>query len=452
MNSKVVVVGAGFAGLSAACALAEKGISALVLESRAFPGGRCFSRNPKDKTFPFPFDNGAHVFLGAYRATKRFLARSNTLDALLPLQPFQLVGYEAEGLRRAIQEAPLPSPLHLACGVLSAGAFSMTSKTRLLAALFRMKNRSLNFARPLEAFLAETRQTEEMRRFFWNPLTHAVFNTEPEDVPEGAFQKVAREAFFQTRQDSSILAARVPLSELIHPHAERFLKKNKGAIAFRSPVQKLQSKNGRLRVETTNGRMFYPHAVILAVPPFCAARLLPDHPLAEGWSRFSYRGILSVDLVFDRPIFPEPLVSFPGARFEWAIRRTGIWRNLPEEPFYYTLIAGACPPENMRTPSRLLLPEIQHLLAERLPKGAQAKILSWRIGREPRATFLWTPESHCYRPQAASPIPGVFLAGDWTATHLPATLESACLSGETAAAACLSFLSGKKSFLSADAD
>jgi hydroxysqualene dehydroxylase len=431
---KAVVIGGGCAGVAAATALAEEGIQVELLESRGFLGGRVYSITPSEN-FPASVDNGPHLLMGCYHETLRLFKRLEVPDPFHWLDPLSISWLAAGGKKVSLNCFPLPAPLHLALGLFSSNAFSLKEKLSLIRALsvFRKKPFALTPGfETLASFLDLTRQGPLARERFWKPLCNSVMNVPAEVAPLRGFGEAVHRIFFGTRRDSAMAVPTRPLSDLAFPAVEAFLRKKGGSVHFHEGVQ-LLNPGSSFGLKTRSGRGFTGDALIFAVPPSSLGMLWPREmwPSAESFLKMGKSPIVSVHLILEKPVMEGHFVGLSGARFEWVFNRNANW-NWRGKGQYLSFTASAA--EDL---SRLKDPELIDLalreMKERCPAGQGIKILHAKVTREMAATFVWDKATDALRPVCQTPFPGIFLAGDWTDTGLPATIEGACFSGHRAA-------------------
>jgi len=442
--AKAIVVGAGYAGVAAATALAEAGVQVDLLESRGFLGGRVHSLAPSDP-FPAPVDNGPHLFMGCYRETRRLLERLGEEDSLRWIDPLRLSWLVPGGGKVDLHCLSLPAPLHLAGGLLFSDAFPAGEKLRMAAALRAFAKRPFKIIPGLATvadLLDATRQGPLSRERFWDPLTRAILNLPPEKAALEGLGEVLHRVFFGDRSASALGVAIKPLSGVGFPKVEGYLSTRGGRVLFHEGVSAFNADGRSPKITTASGKQLTPDVLLWAVPPSSLSALWPKETwhFADHAGELGRSAIVSVHVILQEPLVTGDLLGLSGARFDWLFNRNENWGWKGKGPLkdaqYLSFTASAA--EDL---ARLKDPELVGLalreLAERLPQGVELKVLHSKVTREMAATFAWTPAVGPLRPPCETPVPGVFLAGDWTDTGLPATIEGACLSGHRAAEAIL---------------
>ena len=439
--AKVIIVGGGFAGISAATALAEKGIGVELLESRGFLGGRVYSaENP---SFPAPLDNGPHLFMGCYHETWKLFKRLNCTGSFQIIDPLRLSWLLNGGRKVSIQCAPLPAPFHLIWGLFSTNAFSWKEKLSLTKALMYFSKKPYIIKpeiKTIAQFMDFTHQGNRARGLFWIPLCNAVMNVPVEVAPIRGFGEVLHRVFFGSRQDSSLVITNEPLSNIGFKKVPDYLEKRHGSVHFHEGVQAFKVSKDVFDVTTRSGRSYSGEALIWAVPPTSLSTLWP----ADDWQEIKFlpqlgkSPILSVHLIVSQPLVKEHLTGLSGGRFEWVFNRNANW-NYKGEGQYLSLVASAAESLSRQSEKELVDLAVQEL-KDRLFASPTWEVLHAKVTREMAATFIWTSETDGFRLCCDTPYRHVFLAGDWTATGLPATIEGACLSGHRAAEKAATYL------------
>lgn len=435
----VLIIGGGFAGLAAGVALAEAGWRVRLLEQKPHLGGR--ARSFLDAETGSVVDNGQHIFMGCYRATRRFLETIGTLDRLR-FQPGLAVQFlDADGRLTSLRCPKLPAPWHLLAGVLGSGSFTARQKLEVMRLGLRLRSGrgadGAREARSVEEWLAARGQSAGLRRNFWDLLCIAMMNEEPKLASAALFARVLRLALFHSSEDSRLGIARVGLSDCYTQAAAEFLAERGGRVDLGCNVARLAVRAGVCEgVETAEGEVISADAVVSAVPWFVFPRLLPEEllrsePVFTDILRLHAAPIISINLWFDRPVTELEFAGMRGTTLQWMFNKG---RILGQPADYLSLVLSGAHRHIQRDKNDLIEEAVREVRAL-LPEARGAKLLRALVLKERQATFSPRPETESARPPCRTPLRGLFLAGDWTSTGLPATIEGAVQSGYAAAGA-----------------
>lgn len=424
-----IVVGAGFAGLSAATALAEAGARVLVLEARPGLGGRAAAfRDPETGE---KVDNGPHLLVGAYTETRRFLARIGAGDRVRWQSSLSVRMIDRQGRDTTLVLPAVPSPLHLLGGVLAWDALGWRERWSLV----RLGRRVADDGRAEEtvrAWLARHGQAPRLVELFWEPLALAVLNQSIDDVAARHFLAVIGRMFGSEAGAAALGLPAVPLDDLYAEPARRWLTARGSEVRTGARVR-LALAGDRVAGVRVDGAAIAAPVVVSAVPWHALAGLFDQPPpaLAETLRHAGALGsspIVTVHLWFDRGVVDEPLVGLPGRRFQWVFTRDAIGGDAASHVSLISSGARAL----VSHPNGALVAAARAELVEALPAARSATLMRAVPVRERQSTFSLAPGAPP-RPPTLTPVAGLLLAGDWTDTGLPATIESAVVSGHRAA-------------------
>ena len=438
----VVVVGAGFAGLSAASALAAAGLRVTVLEARPQLGGRATAFN--DRESGELVDNGQHVLFGCYRETFAFLRRIGA-DANVRLQSSLTVPFvDAVGRRSELRCPPLPAPLHLLAAVLDWDAMPWSER---LSAL-RLARPMLAARRELAAtgrvttspgtltvseWLQLHRQGSRLRSWLWEPLAVAALNQQPEDASAAPFLRVLAEMFGTDPSAASIGLPLKPLHQMYAEPARAFIEAHGGTVRANALARLVVSGDSVTGVDV-RGESISSERVVAAVPWFALRTLFGAEPpramheIISLASSLDSMPIVTVNLWYDRPVMEEPFVGLPGRAMHWVFDKRFAFG---ESASHLSLVASGAE-TLVREETTALVSRASEEVAQALAPARSARLLRGTVIREKHATFSLAP-GQPPRPGSWTPIKGLVLAGDWIDTGLPGTIESAVVSGHRAA-------------------
>ncbi|WP_055529881.1 hydroxysqualene dehydroxylase HpnE [Streptomyces graminilatus] len=443
-EKSAVVVGGGLAGITAALSLADAGVRVTLLEGRPRLGGLAFSFRRDGLTV----DNGQHVYLRCCTAYRWFLDRIDGA-ALAPVQPrldVPVVDVAKPAGRRLgrLRRDALPVPLHLGRSLATYPHLSLAERAKVGRAALALK--ALDLADPaldeqdFGTWLAAHGQSGRAVEALWDLVGVATLNAVAGDSSLGLAAMVFKTGLLSDPGAADIGWARVPLGELHDTLARKALDSAGVRTEIRTRVNSLRHhENGRWSVQVP-GETLEADTVVLAVPQREAHDLLPPGALdaPERLLEIGTAPILNVHVVYDRQVLNTPFLAALGSPVQWVFDRTEA-SGLGGDGQYLALSQSAAHDE-IDAPVAALrtryLPELERLL----PRARGAAVRDFFVTRERTATFAPTPGVGRLRPGARTRIPGLYLAGSWTATGWPATMESAVRSGVGAAGAALGAL------------
>ncbi|WP_432065420.1 hydroxysqualene dehydroxylase HpnE [Streptomyces sp. C10-9-1] len=437
-----VVVGGGIAGTTAALRLADAGLDVTLLEGRPRLGGLAFSFRRGELTV----DNGQHVFLRCCTAYRWLLERIGA-TSLAPLQDrldVPVVDAAAPGGPRLgrLRRTGLPVPLHLAGGLARYPHLSLAERAAVARAALAL--RRLDPADPaldgidFATWLARRGQSPRAVAALWDLVGVATLNARAPEVSMGLAAMVFRTGLLSERGAADIGWARVPLGDLHDTLSRKALDEAGVRTELSTRVRALTRTDGRWRVAAGEQRLDA-DTVVLATAQRETHALLPEGALLEPGRLLDIgtAPILNVHVHYDRRVMRGPFAAALGSPVQWVFDRTGASGATGGQ---YLALSQSAAQDEIDDPVAVLreryLPELQRLL----PAARGARVRDFFVTRERTATFAPAPGVARLRPDAHTRAPGLYLAGAWTATGWPATMEGAVRSGFSAAAAALSAL------------
>lgn len=433
MSAPVAVLGAGWAGLTAALTLLRAGVEVEVFEAAKRPGGRA-------RAIPLhgqQVDNGQHILIGAYTDTLELLHSLGTRQHLREQRLMQLHYRNAQGKAFSLSAAPLPAPLHLGFGLLRSSLLDWRERRQALALALQWQRQGYAVAQdqPLAAYLLRRQSANAVARL-WEPLCLATLNTPLEQASTRLFLGVLREAFSKEARHSRLIIPGSDLSALFADPALAEIAAHGGRLHLGERVQAIGQAHGGYEIRSSGGS--YPASqLICALPHRATAALLDFHPALSGLrddlARFQDNAITTVYLDYPADTrLAQDCFGLLGTVGQWVFDRG---RLLGEHGRLAVVISAEAidPKPSPAALGRLIAGELFRAFPGQLPPDP----LAVHVVRETRATFHANPAIEVLRPGTATPLPGFWLAGDYTATGLPGTLEGAVRSGRGAAMAAI---------------
>ena len=431
-RTSVCVVGGGLAGITSALDLADDGYDVTVLESRARLGGLTHSFRRGELWV----DGGQHAFL---RCCTDYIGLLDRLGVrhLTHLQDRLDVpiASEASATRTHLRRNDLPAPLHLSGSLLRHRW--MPLRQRLIVGRIALALRRLDPADPsvdaqtFGGWLRSKGADDRSIEVLWELIGKATLNADADRCSLALAATVFQLGMLQDKGASDLGWARVPLQQLHGDAAERALTAAGCTVRLRTKVSRIVPGDSGVVVTTADSSQRY-DALVLAVPPAALARLVDPTALglpADIATRLGVSPIINVHLVLDRPVLDTDFVAAVDSPLQWVFDRTAA-SGLHQGQYLAVSISAADDLIGL-TNGRLRDWAMPHLRAL-LPGISGAEVLDFFVTREPEATFRAGPGSARWRPAARTTHPRVTLAGAWTATGWPATMEGAVRSGHSA--------------------
>jgi zeta-carotene desaturase len=439
-QKSVTVIGAGVAGMSAACALADAGFRVQLVERRSYLGGRASSYlHPGVNEV---IDNCQHVLFGCCTNVIGFYRRIGVADRIHWTSEMTMIEPGGRTSRLGpfkLGPLRLPAPLHSAPSFLNAKAFTVADKLSLGRAMrAMMKPAAMEDTRePLADWLRRHKQTEGAISRFWRLVIASALNAELESIAVPYAAKVIRELFLNSAQAGSMGMSTVPLSEL-YAGVTPYLTQRGGNVLLNTYVEgaSWDEKTNKWLVCTRTGELVSDY-VILALPFEATQKLLPHLPAEDGAEKLAHQiehhehwPLCSVHLWFDRDVTDFEHAVLLDREIHWMYNQSRLQTG--RGGHYIELVVSATR-AFAALPREAAIKEALAELAEFFPRVKEAKLEKVALIKEVHATFGVPPGIDAARPTALSPWPNCFLAGDWTATGWPSTMESAARSGHLAA-------------------
>jgi squalene-associated FAD-dependent desaturase len=438
MSLKVAVIGGGLAGITAAIALAETGADVTLLEARPRLGGATCSFSRDGLTV----DTGQHIFLGCCSAYRGLLDRLGMTGHTTLQDRFDVTVLAPGGRKARLRRTALPGPLHMLPAL---GRYPFLSRTeRASVARPALAMRFVDPADPAADtqrfgdWLARHGQSERTRRALWDLFSVSALNIAGDDASLALAAVVVKTGLLGKNNAADIGVPTLPLGELHGDAGATLLAKLGGHVALSTKVSAIEpDSDGGFRIALAQGDPVTAGAVVLAVPHEKAAPLIPAGALPEqtvaGWAGLGASPIVNVHVIYDRPVMDLPFVAAIDSPVQWVFDRTKI-SGMDRQGQQYLAISLSAADQFADTPVAELQEQFLPALAELFPAARDTRVTEFFVTRERRATFRQTPGSGALRPKTATARPGLVLAGAWTDTGWPDTMEGAVRSGLAAAA------------------
>jgi squalene synthase HpnD len=432
--SHIAVWGGGFAGFSAALHSVLQGHQVTLVEAKPFLGGRAHSYT--EARTGQRLDNGQHILMGCYHECLALVDLLGVRDKLDEQESLRLVYYSPTG-RSVMQASTWPAPFHLLAALLRFKELDGAARLAVLSFGLRLRlGRKPGRGATVEQWLRSWNQPAAAIRALWEPLCLAALNEPVRTADATLFYEVVRRSLFGSRQGASILKARNGLGDLFMPEARLFLESCGSNLRTSAGVKAVRFTDRRVdAVELTDGTCLTADHHISALPWTALAALLPpDHPLTRQIGSIPSAPIIGLHFWTDRPLVHDPIVGLLDSPLQWIFDLGPA--TLPDggKGYLSALVMSACYDWASKKPAELAAmaeQEIRRLVSVSGPFQVRHHV----VYKSKDATFTARPEVRNLRPGTTTPWKNLLLAGDWTQTGLPATLEGAALSGRRAAAA-----------------
>lgn len=428
-----IVIGAGCAGLACATQLAESGKRVLVLEKRNILGGRACSY-PDPQTGEI-LDNGQHLLLGCYEETILFLKRIGQENFLHFYSGFQTPMIGPDGSKTFLKTFSLPAPLHLLFGLLNYRALSWSDRWSIVCAAAKMRKTNPELQNiSCSTWLGSLNQSKETCDKFWDLVILATLNISPDKAPANLLQVVMQKGFMASTKASRVGLAKVGLSDLYANPAMTYLEKKGSAVRNNQTVEQILIKAGKVwGVKLYGGEVVECENVVCTVPPSALNKIkfLEQKLNREIQKTQSLipSPIVSFHFWTDAPSMKDTYVGFWGTNFHWAFQKSKVYHD--ENTKHWTLVASGADHMIGKSKEELTVLATKELSA--MPEFKHANITRAKMVFEREATWVPPLKDVSGRLNTVTPVKGFYLAGDWTDTGLPCTIESAVLSGHKAA-------------------
>ena len=438
-NRTVLIIGGGIAGLATAVRLIQIGIKPIVLEKRPFLGGRAYSFTDSDTGTEI--DNGQHVFIGACDQFQQYIADIGASDQI---RLEKRIGFPVlkHGKISWIKARKLPGPLANLSALLGYKHVSLVGKFRILWGLLSIKMTRLGVTSPHDLFsfddwLRDHGQTDETIRNFWNLIILPSLNDDIESVSAHTGIELFKIALLGSAKNPGMGIPLSGLSTLVGENAKKFIEGHGGEIRTGIDVQYLEITKGRISgVRTATDQLIEGEATVSAVPASAMTPLLPSgtrekEDFFTPAESVRTAPIVAIHIWYDRPVMTDKFVATIDSPLQWIFNDTDLKSRNDKGQHIVISLSGAW---KWQDKSKNQLREIfTEEMANTFPAAKDAYVEKFAVVKMLEATFQVAPNSRKQRLSQRTPLPGFYLAGDWTDTDWPSTMESAVRSGNLAA-------------------
>lgn len=418
---KVIIIGGGLAGLSAAVHLSRNNLKVLLLEASPKLGGRAYSFF--DEKTQTEIDNGQHILMGCYTDTINFL---KIIDAykFLNIQKNLEINYLSRNKSHFKLKTPnVIYPLNLLFGLLSFKEMNLKEKISLLKFFIKINfiDTEKLYGLTVLDWLKKEKQSDKTIRIFWEIISIGALNTSTEKASAKIFCDILKEIFWKDKFSLQIIIPALPLSKTFCEPASDFIIKNDGEIKLSEKCIELVFDKNRIRKVITDKNVYEDYDFVISAIPYYALEKIIDKNFLNKQPEFHYSSILNIHLWIKENFLEEDFYAFYDSELHWLFNKITHWNLVISNADKFIKMGN----EEIYN---LAITELKNFLSI-----SDDDILSYKIIKEKRATFIPDDAALKSRPDTLTKIENLLLAGDWVNTKLPATIESAARSGRMAA-------------------
>lgn len=418
---KVIIIGGGLAGLSAAAHLSKKNFKVILLEASPKLGGRAYSFF--DEKTQTEIDNGQHILMGCYSDTLNFL---KIIDAykFLNIQKILEINYLAKDKNHFRLKAPnFIYPLNLLFALFSFKELNLKEKISLLKLFIKIyfTDSEKLYGMTVQEWLKKEKQSDKAIRIFWEIISIGALNTSTERASAKIFCDILKEIFWRDKFSSQIIIPALPLSKTFCEPAINFIKRNGGEIRLSEKCIEFVVDKNKIKKVITDKNVYEDFDFVVSAIPFYALEKIIDTSFLDKQPEFHYSSILNIHLRIKENFLQEDFYAFYDSELHWLFNKRTHWNIVISNAEKFMLMGN----EEIYA---FIITELKKFIAI-----SDDDILLYKIIKEKRATFIPDDFTLKHRPSTETKVKNLFIAGDWVDTKLPATIESAVRSGRIAA-------------------
>ncbi len=414
---KVLIIGGGFAGLSAAVFLAKENFKVTLIEASPNLGGR--ARSFYSHSIGENVDNGQHILMGCYSSTLKFLKTINALNNFERFKNLEVPFIEKGGRQTFLKVRSFFYPLNLVAALSRFNAVPIRKRIKLFIPFFSLLSPNESSAPNLSSWLISLKQDSELQKAFWNVLSVGAMNTTPEFSDVKVFKNVLSQMFLRGNKGFNFILPKKGLTEAYVLPARDFIISRGGKILLSERVLSVEKTGQKIAKVITNKAEYSDFNFVVSSIPFPYANKIFGTEFYPGLAdNFHYSPILNLHVKLKSNPLTCKFAALIDSKIHWVFNHGN----------YITLVTSAA--ENLISKSKeelkeILLEELQNYI----PLFYKELVEGMEIIKEKRATFVPSANLERLRKKIQSPFENLILSGDWTYAGLPATIESAVLSG-----------------------
>jgi squalene-associated FAD-dependent desaturase len=434
MKDEILILGGGVAGISTAIQALEFGFKPTILEKNKYLGGRVRSFYAKD--IQQELDNGQHLLSAAYQETIHLLKKINSIDKVSFQQKFKTIFLNSNQERFKFHTISLPPPFQFFIPLIRSNKIGMKEILKYIWKNLWISENSLK-KMTISEWLENSGLHSKIQDLLWKPMSLSILNTKMEEGSAYLLKHAISQSFFHSSERAALGFPKDWLSNIFGKPAESFIRNAGGKIEFLHIIKKIEAKGKKIDSVLTQKKEYHPQWVISTVPPSNLLEILSQstlpllYDIKEKISHFKYNPIITINIYLEQPIQDEFPISFTSSPLQWIFAHPAPQKT--PDNYGYALVISAATEWIEKSREEIIhtaISELNRHFGIKLMKNK--KLVKFKIIKEKRATILQTPESLNFRLYPRTPLENFFLAGDWTNTGLPATIESAILSGKRA--------------------